>query len=212
MATATKALQDQLAEKDLPQVERRAGLCRWTSPCSKDGAITSAASGWRRWGREGSSPSWGIPPEGPATGAGPGRRTGRGPGPRNGWGRGPQTARGVQSGTADRTQRRPRASSTRCVPLLAWSQTTERRPGRPGLRAERPGLGHGERRPPGVPGMFQPPLGGPVLRRGRPGAGFAGRRGGGEHLPLRRPPGQRRGPRSPTTMPSASTRPTSSRR
>ena len=77
---------------------------------------------------------------------------------------------------------------------MAWSQTVaERRPGRPELRAVRPGLEHGERRPAGVPGRLQLPVGRALLRRGRPRAGVGGRHRRRQHPPLRGPPGQRRG-------------------
>ena len=52
--------------------------------------------------------------------------------------------------------------------LVAWSQkSTERRPGRPELRALRPGLEHGERRPAGVPRAptTAPPAGAASPRR-----------------------------------------------
>ena len=68
----------------------------------------------------------------------------------------------------------------------------QRRPGRPGLRAPSPGLVDAERGAPGVPRRLPVPLGPAVLRRGGPGEGGRGRRGGGQHPPLRRPPGQRR--------------------
>ena len=82
VATATKALQDQLAEKDLPQVEAGLGCrSRWTSPCSRDAATTSAGNAWPRWGREGSRASCGVPRGGAGGRAGGGdgasRRRGR---------------------------------------------------------------------------------------------------------------------------------------
>jgi hypothetical protein len=67
----------------------------------------------------------------------------------------------------------------------------ERRPGRADLRAQRPGVGHGQRRPPRVPRGLQLPLGQPVLRRGGPRPGGGRRRGGGQHPSVRGPPGQR---------------------
>ena len=51
------------------------------------------------------------------------------------------------------------------------AEVAERRPGRPELRALRPGLEHGQRRPTGVPGRLQLPVGRALLRRGRPRTG-----------------------------------------
>ena len=112
-------------------------------------------------------------------GSRPGRRAGGGPG-RGG------ASRRRRRGCAARGHRGGSAPAGGLV-----AEVTDRRPGRPELRALRPGLEHGQRGPAGVPGRLQLPLRRELLRRGRPRAGLGGRRRGGQHPPLRGAPGQR---------------------
>ena len=195
VATATKALQDQLAEKDLPLVEAGLGLPR--------------PAGLRR--AQGPQQLH-LPPAGGRGGLGRdparARRPGRGRARRRD-AMVPPARRGARSRTtaAARGPGRRGAQPGRLV-----ADVGHRRPGRPELRAVRPGLGHGERRPPGVPRRVQLPLGRALLRRGGPRPGGGGRRRRRQHPPLRRPPGQRRCRCCPSTTWSSSTRRTSSRR
>ena len=66
-----------------------------------------------------------------------------------------------------------------------------RRSGRARVRAALPGLGHGLHHRRRVPGRLPLPFGRRLFRRGRPGPRRRRRRGGGQHPSLRGPPGQR---------------------
>ena len=121
VATATKALQDQLAGKDLPQVSAGLGV-------PLDFAVLKGRSNYvclatRGRGGDGRDPGRAgrSRPRCPATGAGTGRRTGRGPGPKAG----PVgvTARGRQA--RRRTGQPPEGVVDQVRALLAWSQTTK---------------------------------------------------------------------------------------
>ena len=155
VATATKALQDQLAEKDLPLVEAGLG--------------PAGAAGLRRpQGAE----QLRLPPAGGRGGLGwdPGRA------------RRPGAGRADEPEQVERVPTRPRAAGATAggdappegiveevrQPGGLVADVADRRPGRPELRAVRPGLEHGQRRPAGVPGRLQLPLGRALLRRGRP--------------------------------------------
>ena len=174
--------------------------------------------GRRRHGDQGTAGPAGH--EGPASGRGRSRAPGaaglRRPeraqqlrlppaGGRGGVGRDPARAgrRGGRAGRRARGRRRRRGGAERCRAARGPRRRGahaggvvaglgHRRPGRPELRAVRPGLEHGERRPARVPGRLQLPVGRPLLRRGRPRPGGGGRRRRRQHPPLRRPPGQRR--------------------
>ena len=90
--------------------------------------------------------------------------------------------------------RRPDTAPARLGP-----RHPHRRSGGARLRAPLPGVGHGLDDRPRVPGGVPLPVGCLVLRRGGPVPGGRGRRGGGQHPPVRCPPGQRRvgPPRAP---------------
>ena len=128
-----------------------------------------------------------LPPAGGRDGLGwdPGGagRPGIGPGRRGGGGGG-SSARGCHPRGPGRGGPSPPGLVT---------DVGQRGSGRPELRAVGPGLEHAERRPPGMPGRLQLPLGWALLRRGRPRPGGGGRHRGRQHPPLRRAPGQRRG-------------------
>ena len=174
VATATKALQDQLAEKDLPSGGCRASGCRrrWTSPCSRGAATTSAASGWPRWARVGSRPSsatrgW----------AGPTSRT---QAEESRWSRSAAEARAPEGIVEEVRQ------------LVAWSQTSQT-----GDRADlsfEPSdrawnmVSVGPRE---CPGAYNCPSGGRCFAEAARERASVGRRRGGEHPPLRRASGQR---------------------
>ena len=95
VATATKALQDQLAEKDLPLVEAGLGL-----PVPLDFAVLKGRSNYLCRQRVAEVGSGGIQPELGDPGAEP-----AGPG-----------VRGARPRRRSVTERRPRASSRRCAP------------------------------------------------------------------------------------------------
>ena len=148
VATATKALQDQLAEKDLPLVESGLGL-----PVPLDFAVLKGRSNYICRQRVAEVGSGGIQPElGDAA-----DRAGA-------------DEREVERAEAEeRGAPAPEGLVEEVRTLVAWSQTSaDGRPGRPELRAVRPGLEHGQRRAPGVPGRVQLPLGRALLRRGGP--------------------------------------------
>ena len=154
MATATKALQDQLADERPPAGGRRRGgrvLLRRPQGAEQL-PLPPAGRRDRRPGRaaRASSPASADPPDAddPLTPAGRGR-----------------AARSERSAEQGRLGDSP-----------AWSAgpgDRDRRPGRARLRAALPGLGHGVDHRPGVPRRLPLPVGSRVLRRG--GAGQGGR-------------------------------------
>ncbi len=176
VATATKALQDQLRDKDLPLVESGLGL-----PAPLDYAVLKGRSNYvcrQRVAEVGSGgiqaelgdqtlgradePDW----EAPEPGAGKAPEKRGGCRATRGHGRRGAPARGLVADGAH------------------W------RPGRPVIRAVGPGLEHVERRAAGVPGSLQLPLGRQLLRRGGTRPGRDGRHRRGEHASVRRAPGQ----------------------
>ena len=177
VATATKALQDQLAEKDLPQVEAGLGL-----PAPLDFAVLKGRSNYVCRQRVAEVGSGGIQAELGDQGAG----------------------RADEPTVAEEGEER--ASGRRCVRCAARrhrrgsapaggvvAEVAERRPGRPQLRALGSGLEHGQRRPTGVSGRLQLPVGRALLRRGGARTGVGRRCRRGQHAPLRGAPRQRRG-------------------
>ena len=104
VATATKALQDQLAQKDLPMVEAGLGL-----PAPLDYAVLKGRSNYICRQRVAEVGSGGIQPELGDEGAEPADER--------------EDARGGR-GHGDGMQRRPRASSTRCAPWSPGRQTS----------------------------------------------------------------------------------------
>ena len=172
VATATKALQDQLAEKDLPQVEAGLGL-----PAPLDFAVLKGRSNYVCRQRVAEVGSGGIQAELGDQGAGRADE--------------PTVAEESEeragSGRAARRHRRGSAPAGGVV-----AEVAERRPGRPQLRALGPGLEHGQRRPTGVPRRLQLPVGRALLRRGGARTGVGRRRRRGQHAPLRGAPRQRR--------------------
>ena len=132
VATATKALQDQLAEKDLPLVESGLGL-----PAPARLRRAEGAQQLR------------LPPAGGRGGLGRDPGGARRPGARAG--RRGRAARGDREAGARRHTSRGHGRGGAPVGRLV-ADVAERRPGRPELRALRPGLEHGERRPARVPG------------------------------------------------------------
>ena len=185
MATATKALQDQLRDKDLPLVESGLGL-----PAPLDYAVLKGRSNYicrQRVAEVGSGgiqaelgdqatgradePDWEAP-EAVAT-ARPASGT-KGP-----------TGR-ARCGTARGGGRAGARAGGVVADVAHWG------PGRPQLRTVRPRLEHAERGAAGVPGRVQLPLGRELLRRGGPRPGGGGRHRRRQHSPLRRPLGQRR--------------------
>ena len=126
VATATKALQDQLAQKDLPMVEAGLGL-----PAPLDYAVLKGRSNYICRQRVAEVGSGGIQPELGDEGAEPADER-EAAGADEGDGAGCRAARG------------PRRRGAHAGGLVAG--LGHRRPGRPELRAVRPGLEHGERR------------------------------------------------------------------
>ena len=197
VATATKALQDQLATKELPFLAAQLGhgppfsfavlkgrsnyLCRQRA-AEVVGAppVSATAPAWRGRRRRPlrHRSRWRRPADGgDAVGhrrrtAGPVRRRSEGAG-------GPAAGLG-RLGSAD-----PR-------PHRLGRHVGHRRPGRTRLRTAPPGVGGRVGDGPRVPGCLPVPVGDDVLRRVGPHPGGDGRRGGGEHPPLRHPCGQRR--------------------
>ena len=181
--------------KDLPLVEAGLGL-----PVPLDFAVLKGRSNYLCRQRVAEVGSGGVQAE-----LGDRRPAARTPRPVDAGGGGERGRR--RRCDAARGPGRPGATAGGLVPDVG-----DRGPGRPRLRAVRPGLEHGQRRAARVPRRLQLPVGRPVLRRGGP---RPGRRGGhrrGQHPPLRRPPGQRAASCCPSTTSWSSTRPTSSRR
>ena len=168
VATATKALQDQLAGKDLPLVAeaveqgldfavlkgRSNYVCRQrVSEIGGTGGQLTLATGSA------------DPPDADDT----------------------LTPRSEVDTSDPATTRRPGAQPGALGPGLG-----HRRPGRAAVRAPLPGLGHGVDHGTGVPGRLPVPVGPGLLRRGRPGEGRRCRRRRREHPSVRCAPGQRR--------------------
>ena len=150
VATATKALQDQLAEKDLPLVDAGLGL-----PVPLDFAVLKGRSNYVCRQRVAEVGSGGIQAE--LGDQGSARADEAGAGARR---------RGSGAPRRHRATRGHRRGSAPAGGVVA--DVGQRGPGRPELRALRPGLEHGQRRPAGVPRRLQLPLGRALLRRGRP--------------------------------------------
>ena len=170
VATATRALQDQLAAKDLPFLEATLGT-------SFTWAVLKGRSNYvcvQRLAETAPRPAR------PATEQGePGDRR-RSPAHRG---------RAARSRRAGRARRPHRARRHRGV----GRHHHDRRSRRARRRAQRHRVGRGEHHLPRLPGRGALPARRPVLRRSRPGPGCRGRRGGGQPAPVRARPRQRRG-------------------
>ena len=173
VATATKALQDQLADKDLPLVESGLGL-----DVPLDVAVLKGRSNYICRQRVSEVGAGGVQAElgDQAGGRADEAETGEG------------AAGGERGRGAPRRTGRGGAPPRRLVTDLG-----HRRPGRPRLRALGPRLEHAQRRATGVPRRLQLPAGRALLRRGGPRPRRGGRHRRGQHPPLRCAPRQRRG-------------------
>ncbi len=143
IATATKALQDQLAEKDLPQVDDGLGL-----PAPLDFAVLKGRSNYVCRQRVAEVGSGGIQAELGDQGAGRADE--------------PAVASAEEGESSESlggcAARGHCGGSAPAGGLVA--EVTDRRPGRPELRALRPGLEHGQRGPRECPGAYNCPSGG----------------------------------------------------
>ena len=142
IATATKALQDQLAEKDLPQVDAGLGL-----PAPLDFAVLKGRSNYVCRQRVAEVGSGGIQAELGDQGAGRADEPATVPTE--------DSESGASFGGAARRHCRGSAPAGGLV-----TEIPDGRPGRPELRALRPGLEHGQRGPRECPGAYNCPSGG----------------------------------------------------
>ena len=177
VATATKALQDQLRDKDLPLVESGLGL-----PAPLDYAVLKGRSNYICRQRVAEVGSGGIQAELGDQGSG------RADEPD--W-EAPEAGAAARSDEGDASP--PEGVVEQVRQLVAWSQTS-RTGDRADLSFEPSDRAWNmlERGAAGVPGRVQLPLGRELLRRGGARPGRGGRHRRRQHPPLRRPSGQRR--------------------
>ena len=172
VATATKALQDQLAEKDLPLVDRGLGL-------TFSGAVLKGRSNYICRQRVDEVGNGGIQPEFECRCRGRDRA---------------RRARRIRREHRDRSRRRSSRPGGRGAHVVGLVRDDpDRRPGRSDLRAQPSRLEHGQCWPPRVPRSVQLPFGESLFRRSRPRCRRGGGRGRRQYPPLRCPPGQRPG-------------------